>query len=81
MPASQALLSHAHRADDEHPLSAGDLSTIRLFALPETGPPFDDDPAARASTDAEASRGGAAGCSFARSCRCSAAGSDPGCCA
>jgi len=60
MPASQALLSHAHRADDDHPLPAGDLSTIRLFALPETGPPFDDDPAARASTDAEAGRGGAA---------------------
>jgi hypothetical protein len=60
MPASQALLSHAHRADDEHPLSAGDLSTIRLFALPETGPPFDDDPAAGVSTDAEAGRGAAA---------------------
>jgi len=60
MPASQALLSHAHRADDEHPLSAGDLSTIRLFALPETGPPFDDDPAAGARQDAEASSGGAA---------------------
>jgi hypothetical protein len=60
MPASQALLPHDRRADDEHPLPAGDLSAIRLFALPETGPPFDDDPAASASPDAEASRGGAA---------------------
>jgi hypothetical protein len=59
MPASQTLLSHAHPADDEDPLPAGDLSAIRLFALPETGPPFDDDPAAGASTDAETSHGGA----------------------
>lgn len=49
MSASQALLSHAHRADDhERPLSAGDPSAIRLLALPDTGPPFDDDPAAKA---------------------------------
>jgi hypothetical protein len=61
MPASQTLLSPAHRADDQHPLPAGDLSTIRLFALPEIGPPFDDDPAASASADAEeACSGGAA---------------------
>jgi hypothetical protein len=60
MPAPQVLLPHARQADDEHPLPAGDLSAIRLFALPETGPPFDDDPAAGASTDAEPSRPGAA---------------------
>jgi hypothetical protein len=60
MPASQALLPHAHRADDEHPLSADDLSTIRLFTLPEIGPPFDDDPTASASADAEACRHSAA---------------------
>ena len=60
MPAPQALLSHAHRADDEEPLSAADLSTIRLLTLPEIGPPFDDDPAAAGSADAEACRHGAA---------------------
>jgi Family of unknown function (DUF6459) len=49
MPAPQALLSRSHHADDEQPFSAADLSAIRLVALPEIGPPFDDDPAARAS--------------------------------
>jgi uncharacterized protein DUF6459 len=49
MPAPQALLSRSHHADDEQQFLAADLSAIRLVALPEIGPPFDDDPAARAS--------------------------------
>jgi hypothetical protein len=48
MSAPQALLSRSHHTDDEQPFSAADPSAIRLVALPETGPPFDDDPAARA---------------------------------
>ncbi len=52
MPTSQAVLSGA----------ADDLSAIRLLALPELGPPFDDDPAAaRTVADAVASRHGAPG--------------------
>jgi hypothetical protein len=46
MSAPQTLLSRSHRTDDEQPFLAADLSAIRLVALPETGPPFDDDPAA-----------------------------------
>lgn len=48
MPTSQALLSREHRGDDESPPSADDPAEIRLLALPDVGPPFDDDPAARA---------------------------------
>jgi Family of unknown function (DUF6459) len=48
MSAPQALLSRSHRTDDEQPSVAADPSAIRLVVLPETGPPFDDDPAARA---------------------------------
>ena len=48
MSAPQALLSRSHRTDDEQPFLAADPSAIRLVALPEIGPPFDDDPAARA---------------------------------
>jgi Family of unknown function (DUF6459) len=50
MSAPQALLSRTHRTDNEQPFSAEDLSAIRLLTLPELGPPFDDDPAARAVT-------------------------------
>ena len=46
MSAPQTLLSRSHRTNDEQPFLAADLSAIRLVALPETGPPFDDDPAA-----------------------------------
>lgn len=48
MSASQALLSRTHHTDNEQPFLAEDLSAIRLLTLPELGPPFDDDPAARA---------------------------------
>ena len=43
MPTTQAVRS---RAADDRPFAADDLSAIRLLALPELGPPFDDDPAA-----------------------------------
>lgn len=49
MPTSQALLSREHRADDESPPTADDPSAIRLLRLPEVGPPFDDDPAAKSA--------------------------------
>jgi hypothetical protein len=42
MPASQALLSHAHPAHDEQPPLADGPSAIRLLTVPEIGPPFDD---------------------------------------
>jgi hypothetical protein len=64
MPAPQTLLPHAHRTDDEQPLAADDLAAIQLLAVPEIGPPFDDDPAAKAmagraalSQDAARTRG------------------------
>jgi Family of unknown function (DUF6459) len=60
MPAPQALLSPAHRTDDERRLSADDPSAIRLLALPEVGPPFDDDLAASTSGDTVAPHLGAA---------------------
>jgi hypothetical protein len=54
MPTSQAVRS---RAAADRPLSADDLSAIRLLALPELGAPFDDDPAAAgAKADSVASR-------------------------
>ena len=56
MPTSQALLSREHRGDDESPPSADDPAQIRLLALPDVGPPFDDDPAAKA-IDAAATAG------------------------
>jgi hypothetical protein len=57
MPTSQAVRS---RAAADHPLLTDDLSAIRLLALPELGPPFDDDPAApRAGADTVAARQGA----------------------
>lgn len=59
MPASQAVRS---RAAAYRPLSADDLSVIRLLALPELGAPFDDDPAAaRAAAGSAASPRGAPG--------------------
>jgi hypothetical protein len=67
MPTSHAVRS---RAAADRPLLADDPSAIRLLALPELGPPFDDDPAAaraaadaaaRAAADAAASQHGASG--------------------
>lgn len=59
MPASQAVPS---RATADRPLLADDGSAIRLLALPDLGPPFDDDPAAaRAVAEAVAARYGAPG--------------------
>jgi hypothetical protein len=48
MPSSPALPSHAHRVDQKQPFSTDDVSAIRLLTLPDVGPPFDDDPAAKA---------------------------------
>lgn len=59
MSASQALLPHTHQTDDEQPFLTGDPSSIRLLALPEIGPPFDDDPAARAIAGALTTASGA----------------------
>jgi hypothetical protein len=57
MPTSQAVGSGVTA---DRPLSADDLSAIRLLELTDLGPPFDDDPAAgRAAADAAASRHGA----------------------
>jgi hypothetical protein len=57
MPTSQAVRS---RTAADHPLLTDDLSAIRLLALPELGPPFDDDPAAaRAGADTVAAGHGA----------------------
>jgi hypothetical protein len=65
MPTSQALLSREHhRGDDGSPPSADDPAEIRLLTLPEVGPPFDDDPAAKAIT-AAATAGQGAGAPFA----------------
>jgi uncharacterized protein DUF6459 len=58
MPTSHAVRS---RAADDRPFPADDLSAIRLLALPELGPPFDDDPAARAAAGAMTSRHAAPG--------------------
>ena len=59
MPTPQAVRS---RAADDRPFAADDPSAIRLLALPDLGPPFDDDPAAaRAAADTIASRHGAPG--------------------
>lgn len=58
MPASQVLPSPAHRANEERPLAAGDLASIRLLELPELGPPFDDDWAAAAAAARSALRDG-----------------------
>ncbi len=59
MPTSQAVRS---RTATDHPLLTDDLSAIRLLALPDLGPPFDDDPAAaRAGADTVAARHGASG--------------------
>lgn len=48
MPTSQVLLSREHPGDDESPPSADDPAKIRLLTLPDVGPPFDDDPSAKA---------------------------------
>jgi Family of unknown function (DUF6459) len=56
MSAPQALLSRSHRTDDEQPFLGADPSAIRLVVVPEIGPPFDDDPAARGSEDTKPSR-------------------------
>ena len=54
MPTTHAVRS---RAADDRPFAADDPSAIRLLALPELGPPFDDDPAAaRAAADLAATR-------------------------
>lgn len=45
MPESQALLSTEQRGDD-------DPAQIHLVTLPDVGPPFDDDPAAKAMAGA-----------------------------
>lgn len=50
MPATQAVRSRAHHtSDDRQRLLPADLSAIRLLKLPDIGPPFDDDPVARAA--------------------------------
>lgn len=67
MPARNAVLSgdhlmtdeqppaaDGHLMPDEQPPAADDLSALRLLALPDLGPPFDDDPAAGATVTAEA---------------------------
>ena len=54
MPVQNAVLSRDHPMPDEQPPAADDLSALRLLALPDLGPPFDDDPAARAIVTAEA---------------------------
>ena len=59
MPAPQALLSPERHATDGQ-FSAEDLSAIRLLALPDVGPPFDDDPAVRTEASAIAGTGGTA---------------------
>lgn len=59
MPAQEALLSPDHRAPDQEPPPEAGLSAIRLLALPELGPPFDDDP--RAPAGAPAAGGSALG--------------------
>jgi hypothetical protein len=58
MPVQNALLSHDHLMPDEQPPPADDLSALRLLALPDLGPPFDDDPAAGAIVTAEAGTAG-----------------------
>ena len=45
MPVQNAVLSRDHPLPDEQPPAADDLSALRLLALPDLGPPFDDDPA------------------------------------
>ena len=54
MPVQNAVLSRDHLLPDEQPPAADDLSALRLLALPDLGPPFDDDPAAGAIVTAEA---------------------------
>ena len=54
MPVQNAVLSGDHLMPDEEPPAADDLSALRLLALPDLGPPFDDDPAAGAIVTAEA---------------------------
>jgi len=54
MPVQNAVLSRDHPMPDEQPPAADDLSALRLLALPDLGPPFDDDPAAGAIVTAEA---------------------------
>jgi len=73
MPISQALLSREHRGDDESPPSADDPEQIRLLTLPDVGPPFDDDPAAK-DIAAAATAGPAAEAPFEDGHRARAAG-------
>jgi len=58
MPVQNAVLSGDHLMPDEEPPAADDLSALRLLALPDLGPPFDDDPAAGAIVTAEAGTAG-----------------------
>ena len=53
MPVQNAVLSGDHLMPDEEPPAADDLSALRLLALPDLGPPFDDDPAGRAIVTAD----------------------------
>src|SRR5215469_16689491 len=53
MPVQNAVLSGDRLMPDEPPPAADDLSALRLLALPDLGPPFDDDPAAGAIVTAE----------------------------
>jgi len=73
MPTSQAVLSREHRGDDESPPSADDPEQIRLLTLPDVGPPFDDDPAAK-DIAAAATAGPAAEAPFDDGHRARAAG-------
>ena len=54
MPVPNAVLSRDHPMPDEQAPVADDLSALRLLVLPDLGPPFDDDPAARAIVTTEA---------------------------
>jgi hypothetical protein len=54
MPAQNAVLSCDCLTPDEPPPATDDLPALRLLALPDLGPPFDDDPAAGAIVTAEA---------------------------
>src|SRR5262252_9166606 len=53
MPVQNAVLSRDHPMPDEQPPAADDLPALRLLALPDLGPPFDDDPAGRAIVTAD----------------------------
>src|SRR5215472_17162220 len=72
MPVHNAVLSRDCLMPDEPPPATDDLPALRLLALPDLGPPFDDDPAAGAIMTAEAGTVG-----LGRSSRASAATAAP----